>query len=456
MTPPALLQSRSGADNAATLGRELDWLARVITVGMQRYFGQACAHADVRELTPPELAGDPSPYAQTARELGLTFAARLVLILALAPHVRPQALDPFLTRNVHYDRGFTEFGGAPGEARGGFWPTLETALFLLAGDDLQQRFAAQSLFEPDHAFAARKILSLERSAPGHAFASQSLIVADEYLARFTLGGDYRPQFGNAFPARRIGTPLDWDDLILAPPVVEEIEEIRAWIEHRHTLLHDWHLAKMIKPGFRSLFYGPPGTGKTLTASLLGKACGLDVYRVDLSLVVSKYIGETEKNLSQIFDQAQVQDWILFFDEADALFGKRTQTSSANDRYANQEVSYLLQRVEDFPGVTLLATNLKGNIDEAFARRFQSMIYFPMPGPDERYRLWAGAFSSHSRLDDDVDLQRLAAEFEVAGGGIINVVRFASLMALRRGNNVIRLADIRHGIRREFHKDGKLL
>jgi SpoVK/Ycf46/Vps4 family AAA+-type ATPase len=238
--------------------------------------------------------------------------------------------------------------------------------------------------------------------------------------------------------------------------MDEVEEIRAWIEHRHTLLRDWGLERKIKPGFRSLFYGPPGTGKTLTASLLGKSTGLDVYRVDLSLVVSKYIGETEKNLASVFDQAERNDWILFFDEADALFGKRTQTSSAHDRYANQEVAYLLQRVEDFAGVVILASNLKGNIDEAFARRFQSMIHFPLPGPEERLRLWRSAFPNPSRLEPTVNLARIAEEYEISGGAIVNVLRSSSLATLRRGNGLIRTEDIYHGIRREFRKDGKVV
>lgn len=442
--------------NAASLARELDWLSRVITAGIQRYFGQACAYSDVREIAPPEIGNDPSPYARTLREQGMSFDERLVLILALAPHVRPQALDPFLMKSTHNDRGFTEFGGVLSGGHTGFWPTLETAIFILAGDDLERRFALLTLFDPGHFFSARKMLSLEGVAPGQPLAGQSLGIGREHLNYFTLGTGYRPEFSSAFPAKRIDTALDWADLVLADHIFDEVEEIKAWIEHRHTLLHDWQLAKKIKPGFRSLFYGPPGTGKTLTASLLGKTTGLDVYRVDLSLVVSKYIGETEKNLSNVFDQAQSQDWILFFDEADALFGKRTQTSSSNDRYANQEVSYLLQRVEDFPGVVILATNLKSNIDEAFSRRFQSMIYFPMPGPDERLRLWSNAFSEQCRLEEEVDLRRVAEEYELAGGAIINVSRFASLMALRRGSDVIRLRDIRHGIRREFSKDGKLI
>ena len=187
---------------------------------------------------------------------------------------------------------------------------------------------------------------------------------------------------------------------------------------------------------------------------MGKSTGLDVYRIDLSLVVSKYIGETEKNLAGVFDQAERNDWILFFDEADALFGKRTRTSSAHDRYANQEVAYLLQRVEDSPGVVILASNLKGNIDDAFARRFQSMIYFPLPGPEERTRLWRGAFSQTSRLDADVDLASIAEQFEISGGAIVNVLRSASLLTLRSGRKKIQYQDIRNGIRREFQKDGK--
>lgn len=136
-----------------------------------------------------------------------------------------------------------------------------------------------------------------------------------------------------------------------------------------------------------MFSGPPGTGKTLTAALLGKSTGRDVYRVDLSMVVSKYIGETEKNLSRVFDAASYKEWILFFDEGDALFGKRTEASSSNDRHANQLTGYLLQKIEDFPGTVIVATNLKSNMDEAFTRRFQNMVHFTIPGPEERLQLW---------------------------------------------------------------------
>src|SRR5690606_1665724 len=152
-------------------------------------------------------------------------------------------------------------------------------------------------------------------------------------------------------------------------------------------MKDWGMEKRLNPGFRVLFHGPPGTGKTLTASLLGKYTGKEVYKIDLSMVVSKFIGETEKNLANLFDKAENKDWILFFDEADALFGKRTNVRDAHDKYANQEVSFLLQRTETYAGLVILATNFKNNIDDAFARRFQSHIYFPSPAFGERLKIW---------------------------------------------------------------------
>jgi SpoVK/Ycf46/Vps4 family AAA+-type ATPase len=252
------------------------------------------------------------------------------------------------------------------------------------------------------------------------------------------------------------TALEWNDLVLPKTTLDEVEEIRAWITHRDILLHDWRLDKKIQPGYRALFYGPRGTGKTLTASLLGKTTGRDVYRVDLSLVGSKWVGETEKNLAILIDQAEAGDWILFFDEAGALFGKRTEVESAHDRYSNQEVAYLLQRVEDFSGVVILASNLKGNIDETFTRRFHSTIYFPVPGPDERLRLWNGAFSDRSKLEPAVDLTRLAEQYEVTGGAIVNVLRSASLMAVRRGAQAVGLDDITEGVRRELRKGGAMV
>lgn len=445
----------SGA-NAATLEAEIEWFTRVMETRFGLHFGQEAAQGDVRDHAPPDLRNDDSEYARLVKECGMNFEERIVLILALLPHIRPQVLDPFFVSNKNFDRGFTEFGGWKGKVHGGFMPTCETASFILNGDKLDYRFRFTRMLEDEHFFAAKGIIEIEHQAAGEPLFSGALKMSNEFLNRLTTGHYLKPDYSMNFPAKRITTRLTWEDLVLSHEVLEEVENINAWLKHAKTIMEKWGLEKSVKPGYRCLFYGPPGTGKTLTATLIGANAGLDVYRIDLSMVVSKYIGETEKNLANIFDQAKNKNWILFFDEADALFGKRTQTSSSNDRYANQEVSYLLQRIEDFPGVVILATNLKANIDEAFARRFQTSIYFSLPDAEQRYRLWQGYFKEKCLLEENADLAKLAEEYVLSGGAIANVVRYGAIRALHRGREAISHDDLVKGIARELLKEGKTI
>ena len=444
----------AAAANARALERHLGWLGEVLQARLATHFGQVGDHVAPRDIAPPSLEDDTSELAQVIRENELGWSARLVLALALAPHVQPQLLDPLFMRNANIDRGFTEFGGWKGKAHAGFLPTGETAAFLAAGDDVHDRSAVRRLFEDDHAFARKALLHLEHDAPGEPFFSGAVMLTSEALARLTTGERQKPDFSTSFPAKLLSTRLDWSDLVLSAEVRGEIETILGWIRHGQTILEGWGLGRSIAPGYRSLFFGPPGTGKTLTATLIGQAAQADVYRIDLSMVVSKYIGETEKNLARVFDQAAHRNWILFFDEADALFGKRTSASSSNDRYANQEVSYLLQRVESFPGNVILATNLKGNIDEAFARRFQSLVHFPMPDVEQRIDLWKGMLRHRARLAEDVDLKALAQRYELSGGAIANVVRFGAISALQQGRDAIQSADLVQGVIKELRKEGR--
>jgi AAA+ superfamily predicted ATPase len=420
------------------------------------HFGQDSAQGNIREHAPPDLSNDESEYAGLVKVCGMSFEERIVLILALIPHVRPQILDAFFVNNKNFDRRFTEFGGLMGKVHGGFIPTCETASFILNGNDLDGRFSFIKMLEDDHFFAEKGIVEIEHQASGEPRFSGVLKLSNEYLNRFTTGYHLKPDFNMSFPAKRITTKLAWEDLVLTHEVFEEVENINAWLKHSKTIMEDWGLERTVKPGYRCLFYGPPGTGKTLTATLIGANSGLDVYRIDLSMVVSKYIGETEKNLANIFDQAKSKNWILFFDEADALFGKRTQTSSSNDRYANQEVSYLLQRVEDFPGVVILATNLKANIDEAFARRFQTAIYFPLPDAEQRLRLWQGYFKGKCKLEENVDMTKIAEEYALSGGAIANVVRYGAIRALHMGREAISHDDLVKGVAKELIKEGKTI
>lgn len=452
--PDSVPSVTPGARNALSLEAELGWFGQVLDTRFRLYFEQECAHDSIDEITPPDLAADQSEYARLVKACAMSFEERLVLVLALIPHIRPQLLDTLFMKNKNFDRGFTELGGWHGKTHGGFLPTCETAAFVLAGSDLVRRFELIRLFEPQHFFHARNILGVEHRAPGEPVFSAALTVSSEYLNRLTCGVHHKPDYSTGFPAKLITTPLGWDDLVLPPEVAAEVENINTWIAHADTIMQEWGLARSLKPGYRSLFYGPPGTGKTLTATLIGASVSMDVYRIDLSMVVSKYIGETEKNLANVFDQAQNKHWLLFFDEADALFGKRTTTSNSNDRHANQEISYLLQRVEDFPGVVILATNLKANIDDAFARRFQSLVHFPMPDADERQRLWEGILNGGSRLGDDVDLRELAEQYELSGGAITNVVRCGAISALQGRREHIQRQDLIVGITKELRKEGR--
>ena len=437
---------------------EIEWCKAVIDLRFSQYFSADDSEEkkmQVEMLAPPEL-DKTSPYGKIVSNFQLGFDERLVVALALLPHVCPQALDSFLLNNRTLGRPYTEFGGWHGKSHSGFLPTCETALFLLAGNDLEKRLQKMMMFDESATLLKERILQLEYGEPGEPANAAALRISSEYLQYITTGVQNKPDFSMHFPAKRITSRLEWKDLVLGDSTEQEINQLITWIEHSEEILENFGLQKNLKRGYRALFYGPPGTGKTLTATLIGAKVGMDVYRVDLSQVISKYIGETEKNLSNIFDQAEHRNWILFFDEADSLFGARTQTNNSNDRAANQEISYLLQRVEDFPGIVILASNLRSNIDEAFSRRFQNTVYFPMPEPAERIRLWKNIFSKEAILEDDVDLSYFAEKYALAGGALTNVARYAALSATQENRMQISNDDITKALANELHKEGKTL
>jgi len=378
-----------------------------------------------------------------------------ILLLALVPHIAPNFIDLVIQQYLPNGGEFTEIGGVKGNYHRGTLPTGETALFIIAGNNIAARMQAAYYFSPDHFFAKEGILSLENVKDGEPRMSGKLILQPEYVDLFTTGEISKPTFGPDFPAKLVSTKMDWEDLVLNDIVMQQVNDIKVWLDHNNTLMQDWGMAKVIKPGYRALFYGPPGTGKTLTATLLGRQFGMDVYRIDLSQIVSKYIGETEKNLEKIFIKAEHKNWILFFDEADALFGKRSNVQNAHDKYANQEVSYLLQRVEDFPGLIILASNYKSNIDQAFVRRFNIIVKFTAPNAAERLKIWQQSVPAKARLAKDVDLINIADRYELSGSSIIGVVHYASLQAIHKSDGVIQKDAIIEGITREYEKEERV-
>ncbi|NIJ20914.1 DNA polymerase III delta prime subunit [Sphingomonas naasensis] len=432
---------------------EIGWFRRALDRRLDLHANEADGDLLALAPAPPLVAG--SAYAEGIADAALSPPERLMLLLALLPHLRPQALDLLLLHNEATGRRFTEFGGVDG-GHHGFRPTRETALFLLAGENMDRRLAAARLLAPDASLYKRRILDTAEDQ-GEIAPWAPLTVSRRWLARLTGSPPACLQATPHFPAQLLQTPYVLDDLVVGRSVREELDALLAWVRNERLLMDDWGLRKHVKPGYRALFHGPPGTGKTMTAAVIGKALDLPVYRVDLSRVVSKWVGETEKNLGSLFDQTAEGDILLFFDEADALFGRRGDTQSANDRHANQQIAYLLQRIEDCPGVVILASNLKGNIDAAFARRFQAMIYFPMPDATARLKLWRMAFAApRARLAGGVSLEALARRHELSGGEMINVLRRLSVHALIDADDYVPEDRLSEAIARELANSGRVI
>ena len=460
--------SKSSNENAACLAEEINWFAKLVNLRLADYFsgnkdngnGIVASNSNLlngsEKNSPPNIASGTSVYADFVNYYQLTADERVLLILAIIPHIQPHLLDVFFAANKTTGRGYTEFGGIRSNRHSGFIPTIETALFILAGNDLEKRFSLYKFFEPGHIFLAHNIIVLDKGPHSETFCSSAISISDEYVDFFTTGKIRKPQFSTEFPAKQLLTNMDWGDLVVDDYTAQQLDELRIWIEHGTALMKDWGMEKILKPGYKALFYGPPGTGKTLTAALLGKQFNLDVYRIDLSMVISKYIGETEQNLEKVFKKAENKNWILFFDEADALFGKRTSISDAHDKYANQEIAYLLQRLEDYPGMVILASNMRNNVDEAFTRRLQSIIAFNKPQYKERLRLWLNAFSKACTPPPAQEIERIAQQYDLPGGSIINVVQYASLLSLNRGDKLVTNEDVLIGIKKEYRKEGKTL
>jgi AAA+ superfamily predicted ATPase len=408
------------------------------------------------ELEPFNFDADESELSIFVLNHKLTGTELVILFLALIPYILPDFLGKLITDYLPSGGEFPEFGGVKGKNHRGIIPTGETVLYILAGNDIEKRIEVSKLFDENHLFARKNVLYLEPVEVGEPKMSGRLILEEEYVELFTTGKISRPKLSADFPAQLITTELEWKDLVLDEKTLSEINEIETWLKFNDALMVDWEMQGKIKPGFRVLFHGPPGTGKTMTACLLGKYTNHDVFRVDLSMVVSKYIGETEKNLSKLFDKAANKDWILFFDEADSIFGKRTNVRDAHDKYANQEVSYLLQRIESHPGLVILASNMKSNIDSSFTRRFNSFIEFDNPHVEERLLLWKNYLPSKIQLDKRISLKEIARNFEITGANIVNVIHYTGLKTLEKGSTTILYDDLMKGIQKEYLKEGKMM
>ncbi len=308
--------------------------------------------------------------------------------------------------------------------------------------------------------AARFVLTAGQIAAAATAAWYGRQLSDQASGPLTadhLFAAARAQTGDALArlATKARTNDGWDDLVLPETTLHQVKDITAAIRYRHLVYSDWGFERRVASGqgLTVLFSGASGTGKTMTARVIARESGLDLYTINLAGVVSKYIGETEKNLDRIFRAARCSNAILFFDEADALFGKRSEVKDAHDRYANIEVAYLLQKMEDHDGVVVLATNLAKNIDQAFARRMRYVVEFPLPGEVHRERLWRLIFPPQVPLAHDIEFGFLAKQFAISGGDIRNVALDAAFLAAEDGQ-VVTMRVLIMAMARQMLKQGR--
>ncbi|MGD1846236.1 MAG: ATP-binding protein [Salibacteraceae bacterium] len=437
--------------NASMLLAEKRWLTEVV---VQRVNAIESGSVFDDDLLTPIILTESGAFADLVHSWRLNASERLLLLVGLLPYIAPQTLTALLRDEQHVLRvRFPEFGGVIDPGSRHFIPTMQTALFLLCGADEEQAMY-QELFFREKSRLFRDGVLQEQPSDGTNertnARNQLLLVMPEYVDYLLTTRKPNPGFGRSFPATQVQSPLTWDDLVLPPATRKGVNEFVQYLEVLPTLVER---SKRFNASTPCLFYGSPGTGKTLTASLIGKHLSREVYKVDLSMVVSKYVGETEKNLAYLFDRAKGRDWILFFDEADSLFSSRTSVGSAQDKWANLEVSYLLQRLEEHQGVTILSTNLKGNLDNAMIRRFRFMINFARPNLSERKILWQKSLPAYYHYAEDVDLTQLA-QHDLTGANIANILLKACVSAeLAQGNTVTREM-LLHAIRDEFLKENR--
>jgi len=382
----------------------------------------------------------------------LTHQEVIILLMALLPRLDPSLLKRVFLEfpsNVLFDYCITNDNGRL------FYPTIQTVQYILGGESISERLKALDYFDPNSVLIREELIVLSGSSE-HTSTNSQISVHQEAFNTIIFGVEVLPKMSNDFPAELLQTRRSWDDLILPKITLNEIKSIEDWYNSSRILMEDWDMQKKLKPGFRVLFYGEPGTGKTLAASLLGKYTERPVFRVDVSMLVSKYIGETEKHLAKLFDKAENKNWILFFDEADAIFGKRTNVRDAHDKYANQEVSYLLQRIETFSGLIILASNFKNNMDKAFTRRFHSCIKFNNPKYEERLRIWQQNLPAQLQLKD-INLEQIAKRYELTGSNIMNVIQDVSLktIASQEPDYRVSLEVFLESIKKEYVKEDKI-
>jgi AAA+ superfamily predicted ATPase len=433
--------------NAIVLRQEFEWLERCILERRKEYTEDVVIN--IENFAPPALLFPDIPYTQFVNRQNFSVEERLMLLLAIASALNPSILDSFA---FHKQDGTPCL--APGIRRsqqsGQLIPTGFTVLFLCAGKNEQRRIRCSSLFDAGHIFQQKKIISLSGGLSSEPKYSANLLIHPDWLDLLTTGSYSKPIYGEDFPAEEVYCSMDWEDMVMDELTSTRLRYLMNNITHGE-LLNDNGLKRL------ALFYGPAGTGKTTSAAIIGKMCNKPVFKIETSQVVSKYIGETEKNLARVFDRAQDKGWILFFDEADSLFSKRIENpQTSNDKFVNNEINYVLQRLNDFKETVILGTNLPDTLDKAMGRRQYMKVPFYYPDSNQKIKLWEMKKPKVIFYDESVNFDALSAHPNLSPDNIQNIVNFAFIETIAKGMEHITMDLLIEGLKIESEKENKIL
>jgi AAA+ superfamily predicted ATPase len=409
-------------------------------------------HYELPAFTLPELP--PGPYKQYIEEQHLSQADRVVLITALMSALRPAAYAVLL-RRFRNPEIQPWFGGRVYDETGHLSPTLRTAIFALAGfnDTLTAHYLY--CYTRHHSLFSSGLLTTPSQTQALYFADSELMLNEQFLPTLLHGHEPLLDGDAGFPARRGKKQHTLTDVVLDEETMQKLQKLSRFASYMQQL---WKLPQgwKYRQNYICIFSGDPGTGKSHTAEAIGNELGLPVYKVNFAQLASKYIGETEKNLERIFDRFSGKPGILFFDEAEAVFSKRIEVKDSHDKHANNEQSFLLQKIEEFSGIVILATNVQNlsqYFDKAFQRRIRQVIPFSFPDYPERLRIWQNALATPFQWEPDLP-ERLAKNYQFSGGSIYNVVSDAIVEALARNTHTITFDLLEKPMQEEFQKTGR--
>lgn len=433
------------SDNLDCIAGELNWLKLHIDNLLTKDSPQFLP-------LPPLKTG--TAYEKLISENGFSDADRVLINLAFTAKYDQEILVPFQLL-FHKPEQKSKFGGILSEGYGQFFPTVRTAIFLLSDNDSEKREYYSSYFNSRHVLFTSNLLQLRRPEDCQGFLDEQLIFNDQFMNTI-LHGEVPSLDGDAgFPARRGKRTHTMKDVILDETTITELEKLRRFARNMKKL---WQLpnSSRYRQNFIGIFSGDPGTGKSHTAEAIGNELNLPVYKVNFAQLVSKYIGETEKNLERVFDRFSGQPSILFFDEAESIFSKRIEVKDSHDKHSNNEQSFLLQKIEEYNGIVILATNVQNlsqYFDKAFQRRIRQIVTFNFPEYAERIRLWENALAAPFKFEEGL-VDRLAKNYQFSGGGIYNIISEGIIEALDRNTETISFEMLEQAMMDEFKKTGR--